>query len=152
MALRMRSGVLVRPSRSGSSPRRTSISRTRSSKLALVSVDDSVAGFIVSGSCPGDVLLLSGLCASGVLERIHHRLFQSYFLQMRMREAALQYFEDLNAQVFRGRHILGEFFQRIQVRQVVAGEHFPLDKAVEVHQIVRPAGTGIRSEERRVGK
>src|SRR5437016_2255812 len=115
MALRIRSGVLVRPSRSGSSPRRTSISRTRSSKLALVRVDDSVAGFIIAGSCPRcDVLLLSGLCASGVLEGIHHGLFQPYFLQMRMREASLQYFEDLDAQVFGGRHIFGEFLQHIQ--------------------------------------
>src|SRR5208282_4615069 len=51
MALATRSGVAARPSRAGSSPRRTIISRTRSSKLALVTVAGSfvcsrLAGFM----------------------------------------------------------------------------------------------------------
>src|SRR5580692_869985 len=46
MALWTRSGVATRPSRLGSSPRRTSISCTRSSKVALVKVAGSVVGFM----------------------------------------------------------------------------------------------------------
>src|SRR2546423_4060250 len=115
MALRTRSGVSTRPSRVAFSPRRTIISRTRSSKLALVSVADSVgAGFM--GPLASTLCRLSrDLGVAGVLERIHHRFFESYSFKMRPVKAPVQYFVDLNTEIFRGRHELGEFLQGIQI-------------------------------------
>ena len=50
---------------------------------------------------------------------------------MRVVEAALHYFVDLDAEIFRGGHLFGEFFHRIQVLVAVAGEHFPFDEAID---------------------
>src|SRR5579862_6518320 len=40
----------------------------------------------------------NAVCA-GVYERVHHRLFDSYSFQMRVRESPVQYFEDLHAEI-----------------------------------------------------
>ncbi len=55
-------------------------------------------------------------------------------------KATLQYFENLDAEIFRGGHSLGEFLQRIQILEVVAGEHFPFDEAVEIDEVADHAG------------
>ncbi len=55
-------------------------------------------------------------------------------------EAALHYFVDADAEVFGGRDFFGEFRQRVQILMVVAGEHFPFDKAIEIDQIADHAG------------
>jgi hypothetical protein len=59
---------------------------------------------------------------------------------MRFSEAALQYFEYLDTEVFCGRHDLGEFLQHIQILQVVAGDHFPFDNSVEIKQVADHSG------------
>jgi len=62
---------------------------------------------------------------------------------MRLLKAPLQYFEDLDAEIFRGGHSLGEFFQRIQILEVVAREHFLFDETVEIDQIADHSGAGV---------
>jgi hypothetical protein len=80
---------------------------------------------------------------AGVLEGVHHGFFESYPFKMRLLKAALQYFEDLDGEIFRGGHFLGEFLQGIQILQIVAGEHFPFDEAVEIDEVADHAGGGI---------
>src|SRR5579863_9363928 len=185
MALWTRSGVAARPSRVGSSPRRTSISWTRSSKVALVRVVGSFvcsigAGFISPWVdrplCPithfrnaGGKLhrslrprlragpsarrarlrmtrplgLAPWFIGARVLEGVHHGFFESYSFKMRLLEAALQYFVDLDREVFRGGYEFGEFLQGIQVLQVIAGEHFPFNKTVEIDEVADHAGAGV---------
>src|SRR5450755_16053 len=58
---------------------------------------------------------------------------------MRVVKATLQYFEDLHRKIFRGGHLLSEFLQGIQILQMIAGEHFPFDKTVEIDQIAEHA-------------
>ncbi len=79
--------------------------------------------------------LFFGLGVTCVLEGVHHSFIEPYSFQMRGMEAALQYFEYLDREVFRGGHTMGEFLQRIQVIQVVTREHFPFDEAVEIDEI-----------------
>ena len=81
------------------------------------------------------VRLFSWLRCARVLEGIHHGLFESHPFKMRQSEAALQYFEDLNREIFRGGHKLVKFLHRIQILQVIPREHFPFDDAVEIDQI-----------------
>src|ERR1035438_8429622 len=142
----MRSGVRVKPSRVGSSPKRTISSRARSSKLALVSVlvstDPGVSGmgvpvvcllFIVSCllkslSSSSDYLrlliifvifeLFSQLRFPCEFKRIHHGLFQAYLFQMSQGEATLQNIVDHDAQVLCGRNSFGKLRERIEVLQV----------------------------------
>ena len=52
-----------------------------------------------------------------------------------MGERALQYFKDLDAEIFRSRHGFREFLQGIQIFQVVAGEHFLLHALIEIDQV-----------------
>src|ERR1700680_913918 len=54
---------------------------------------------------------------------------------MPLGKAALQYFEDLHGEIFRGGYELGEFLQRIQIREVVAREHFLFDETVESDEV-----------------
>ena len=54
---------------------------------------------------------------------------------MRVGEAALQYFKDLNREIFGGRYKSGELLQCIQIRQVEAGKHFRCDESVEIDEI-----------------
>ena len=66
MAFWTRSGVVARPSRAGSSPSRTSISRTRSSNRALVSVGVSAfwstaAVFMLADELPFSITTPHGL-------------------------------------------------------------------------------------------
>src|SRR5581483_2776399 len=109
MALWTRSGVVARPSRAGSSPSRTSISRTRSSNRALVSVGVSAFWsnsevFMLADKLPFSITaphalrrkapqankLADQLRVPGVFKGVHHGFFQSHSFQMRMGEAALQ--------------------------------------------------------------
>src|ERR1700686_4282005 len=105
----MRSGVRIKPSRVGSSPKRTISSRARSSKLALVSVlvstDPGVSGMgvrvvglycllsssiLIFGRSSDDLLifeLFSQLRFPCEFKRIHHGLFQAYLFQMSQGEA-----------------------------------------------------------------
>jgi len=73
--------------------------------------------------------------AAGILKGIHHGFFQSHSFQMREMEAALHYFVDLDAEIFRSRHIFDEFLQCIQIFQIVAAEHFPAHEAIEIDQV-----------------
>ena len=62
---------------------------------------------------------------------------------MRLLEAALQYFVDLDAEIFRSRHGSGEFLQCIQILQVVAGEQFPFDESIKIDEVADHSGRGI---------
>ena len=84
-----------------------------------------------------------GLLVAAIFERIHHSLFQSYFLKMSEVEATLQYFEDADAKIFCSRHNFSEFFPHIQILEVKAGEHFPFNKTVEVHKVADHASSGV---------
>ena len=53
-------------------------------------------------------------------------------------KAALQYFVDLHAQIFRGGHAAAEFRQRVQVHVLVARQDFALHEAVEVARDCTP--------------
>ncbi len=70
-----------------------------------------------------------------VFEGIHHSLFEAHSFQMREMEAALHYFVNLNAEIFGGRDLLGEFRQHVQVLVAVAGEHFAFDEAIEIGEV-----------------
>jgi hypothetical protein len=59
---------------------------------------------------------------------------------MRVMEAALHYFVDLNAEIFGGGDFLGEFGEGIQIFVAEAGEHFPFDKAIQIDQVADHAG------------
>ena len=59
---------------------------------------------------------------------------------MRVGEATLHYFVNLDAEIFRGGHFVGEFLQGVQILVVEAGEHFPFDEAVEIDQVADHAG------------
>src|SRR5260370_8448916 len=131
MALWTGSGVRERASRLGSSPRRTSISWTRSSKLALVMVAGSVARSIGAGFMGS---LSSRFVSACVLEGVHHGFFEPHPFKMRLLEATLQYFEDLDRQIFGGGHMLCEFFNRIQILQVISAQHLPSHQPVQVHK------------------
>src|ERR1700683_3020494 len=115
MALWTRSGVRARPSRAGSSPRRTSISWMRSSKLAPVNVAGSAPGWVVVSLIICGSVLLSNLRPARVFERIQHGFANPYSFQMRQTETLLQYLKDLNAQVLRGWHSSCELRRHIQV-------------------------------------
>src|SRR5579863_8366369 len=54
---------------------------------------------------------------------------------MSVRERPLQYFEDLDAQIFRSGHSFREFLQGIQILKVIAQEHFPLHALIEIDEI-----------------
>ena len=54
---------------------------------------------------------------------------------MRMGEGALQYFEDLNTQIFRRRNGYSEFLKIIQIFQIVARKHLFFNAFVEVNEI-----------------
>src|SRR5208282_1817212 len=146
MALCTRSGVSTRPSRLGFSPRRTSISWTRSSKLAPVRVVGSFLSLSI-GFCSSGAGFMRSLFSrfgrADILEGVHHGLFESYSFKMRLLKATLQYFEDFDGEIFRGGHKLGEFLHRIQILQVIAGEHFPFDESIEIDQVADHAGSGI---------
>ena len=77
---------------------------------------------------------------STILERIHHSLFQSHFSEMRVREGALQYFEDPDAEILCSGHFFAEIFHRVQVLKVIAGEDFPFDAGVEIDEVADHAG------------
>jgi hypothetical protein len=62
---------------------------------------------------------------------------------MRVEEATLHYFVDLNTEIFRGGHFLGEFFHRIQILVIEAREHFPFDEAVEIGEVADHSGSLI---------
>src|SRR5258708_2872040 len=79
--------------------------------------------------------LWPGFRSARVFERIHHGLFEPYSFKMSVAEAPLQYFEDLYTEIFRGRDVPGELLQRIQVLQVVVGQHFFFDKTIQVDQV-----------------
>jgi hypothetical protein len=128
-------GVRTKPSRVGSSPRRTIISRTRSSKLALVKVDASTEVVMVS--------LLSYPILAPVFERIHHRLFKPYLFKMSMVKAALQNIVDNNAQILRGWDSSREFRNRVQVLVIEAFQNFASHKSVQIHQIANHPGALI---------
>jgi hypothetical protein len=49
---------------------------------------------------------------------------------MRVREATLHFFEELDAKVFRRRDVGREFREDIQIFVVVASEKFTFDKAI----------------------
>ena len=51
---------------------------------------------------------------------------------MSVGKVLLQYFEDFDAEIFRGGHRLGEFFQSIQILKVIAGKDFPFDRLIEM--------------------
>src|ERR1051326_4062792 len=125
MARCTRSGVRANPSRSGSSPSRTSISRTRSAVLAAAGVGDSKT----CGIFPFFELMMH-LGSPGILEGVHHRLFHPYLFQMGKAESAAQNFIDPDAEIFRGWDELLKLGQRIQVDVFVARQDLALDKAV----------------------
>jgi hypothetical protein len=54
---------------------------------------------------------------------------------MRQVEAALHYFVNLDAEIFRSGDFVGELRQHVQVLMIEAGEHFPSDKAVKIGEI-----------------
>ena len=62
---------------------------------------------------------------------------------MRVEEAALHYFVDLDAKIFRGRHFLGEFWERIQILVAIAAEHFPFDEFVEIGEVAHHSGLDV---------
>ena len=62
---------------------------------------------------------------------------------MRVGKAALQYFEDFDAQIFRSGHKCGEFLQRIQILQIIARDHFPFDKTIEIDEVADHAGAVV---------
>src|SRR5579863_3809138 len=90
-----------------------------------------------------DVALPSHFRAAGVLEGIHHGFFEPHPIKMRFLEAAVQYFKDLDAEIFRGGHSLREFLQRIQILQIVARHYFLFDETVEIDQIADHASALI---------
>ncbi len=59
---------------------------------------------------------------------------------MRVGEATVHYFVDLNAKIFGGRNFVREFLQRIQILIIVAGEHFPFDETIQVAEVADHAG------------
>ena len=63
---------------------------------------------------------------------------------MRVMEAALQYFIDLDAEIF----VVGTFSANscrvFKFSMIVAGEHFPFDETVEIDQIADHAGAADR--------
>ncbi len=87
--------------------------------------------------------LTSRLTITGVLERIHHSLFEFHPFQMSVREATLQNLEDFDTQIFCSRHNLSKFLNHIQILQVIAVQHFPFDKAVQICQIANHAGARL---------
>src|SRR5271169_2000851 len=117
----MRSGVRSRPSRPGSSPRRTIISRNSSWKVAPVKLTGSSSLFMVSLSSPD-------LRTAAVLKRIHHGFFQPYLLDRGGAEAARQHTIDLRAQVLGGRHQALEGLQVVEILVPEALQHFAPDE------------------------
>ena len=59
---------------------------------------------------------------------------------MRMGEATVHYFVDLNTKIFGGRNFGREFLQGVQILVIVAGEHFPFDEAVQISEVADHAG------------
>src|SRR5579864_7425642 len=118
----MRCGVRCRPSRSGSSPRRTSTSRSNSSMLAPVMVGVSVVGFIVTSpqsskmQSQRDLIHKSEaqLGAARVFEGVQHGLLHADFLHRRCGEV-LQDIVNLDAQIFCRWHGLAKLRQRVEV-------------------------------------
>ena len=51
----------------------------------------------------------------------------------------VQYFVNLDAEIFGGRHLLGEFWQRIQILVVEPGQH-SFDKAIQIGQVADHSG------------
>jgi hypothetical protein len=58
-------------------------------------------------------------------------------------EPTLHYFEDGYAQVFRGRNLLCEFCEQIQVLVVVAREYLRVDEPIKIDEIADHAGLMI---------
>ena len=54
---------------------------------------------------------------------------------MSVGERGLQYFKDLDAQIFRRGYGFREFLQRIQIFQVIAREHFPFQALIEIDEV-----------------
>src|SRR5215470_1698334 len=117
----MRSGVRSKPSRSGSSPRRTSSSRNNSSVVAEVSVNCSSSFFTLAPmgrgfppSCTSEPSC-ADLPAAGIFEGIEHGLFHAHFFDLGVAESLLQQVVQDHAYIFRGRHGCLELSQRVQV-------------------------------------
>src|SRR5579863_6549191 len=72
---------------------------------------------------------------SCVFEAVHHGFFQPYSFQMRVWEATLHYFVNLNTEIFSSRNIACKLLQGIQMFVAKAGEHFPFDEAVEIDEV-----------------
>src|SRR6266704_3045511 len=106
MAFSTRLGVRTSPSLSGSSPIRTSISRTSSSYEASFSADSGrffikLTGFILSPSAGSlnrntDSRLRFG--SAGILKRIVGRLFDPYSFEMSESKLRLQNIENRDRQ------------------------------------------------------
>src|SRR5579859_7377530 len=106
----MRSGVRRRPSRSGSSPSRSSSSRSNSCVVASDAGNDDSLIFFTTALDFTNCLLITDFPAPGVFKGIEHSLFDTDFVDLCMVKVSFQYLEDLNTQVFRGRHRFLKFF------------------------------------------
>src|SRR5512140_598072 len=105
----MRSGVRIRPSRSGSSPRRSSSSRSSSCVLAADAGDDSRIFFTAAPDFT-QFLLIADFPAPGVFKGIEHSFLNTDFLHLSVVKVSFQNIEDFNAQVFGGRDSSLKFF------------------------------------------
>src|SRR5215469_4476416 len=59
---------------------------------------------------------------------------------MRVVVAALQYFEDPDAEVFGGRDVFCELRQGVEILKVIVSQHFPFHKTVEIDEVADHAG------------
>jgi len=62
---------------------------------------------------------------------------------MRVMEAALHYFVNLDAEIFGGGDFLGELREHIQIFVAETGQHFPFDKTIQIAQVADHAGLFI---------
>src|SRR5215471_12444598 len=137
----MRSGVRNRPSRSGSSPRRTSSSRSNSCVVADPSADVSYALFTLaplfrnSPSSLTQATSFADFPASRIFERIEQSLFYADSFDLRVAKPFLHQVVESHAHIFRGGHRRLELRQRIQVLVVQAFQYVVLHKGVQVGQI-----------------
>src|SRR5579885_130169 len=117
-----RLGVLRRPSRFGSSPRRTIISLTNSSKLALVRVGVSVVDRVA--------ILVPQFGASRILKGIHHSFFKAHLFQMSKAESAPQNIVDRDTEIFGCGNGIGELGKNIEILQVETLNDLATDEPV----------------------
>ena len=80
---------------------------------------------------------------AGILERIHHRLFQPDLLQMSGAEAAMQNVVNRGAQVFRGGNVSFELWPNIKILVVESLQHLAFDKLVEIYEVANHSGARV---------